>query len=276
MKTNIDHYAVMGNPVAHSKSPHIHTAFAHHTQQSLQYDTILVGTKTGEFAQAVQTFQQTAGLGLNITVPFKQTAWNLVDIRQKRAERAEAVNTLWFDEQGRIIGDNTDGVGLVRDLTQNHDHQITDKRVLILGAGGAVRGILAPLLDKNPAQCVIINRTASKAATLVKLFADLGNISMSTHDTLQSYDLIINGTSASLHGELPALPDNILNKNSCCYDMMYANTPTPFLQWAKQQGALLAIDGLGMLVEQAAESFYLWRGVRPDTASVIKQMRNTN
>jgi shikimate dehydrogenase len=275
MKNNIDHYAVMGNPIAHSKSPQIHTTFAQQTNQSLQYEAVLVGTKTGEFAQAVQTFQQAGGKGLNITVPFKQDAWKLADTCYERAKRAEAVNTLWFNEQGRCIGDNTDGVGLVRDLTHNHNYQISGKRVLILGAGGAVRGILAPLLATNPAQCVIINRTVSKAEALVKLFASLGNVTSSTYNALtkQSFDLIINGTSASLHGELPDLSDDILTKNSCCYDMMYARTLTPFLQWAKKQGAELAVDGLGMLVEQAAESFYLWRGVKPDTAPVIRELR---
>ncbi len=273
MNTNIDHYAVMGNPISHSKSPQIHTAFAQQTNQSLQYDAILVGTQIGDFVQAVRTFRQAGGKGLNITVPFKQDAWNLSDIRHKRAELAEAANTLWFDENGQRVVDNTDGIGLVRDLTHNHNYQIEGKRVLILGAGGAVRGILVPLLATNPAQCVIVNRTVSKAEALVKLFAGLGNVKSYTYDALakQSFDLIINGTSASLHGEMPSLPDRLVNANSCCYDMMYGSTPTPFLRWAKRAG--LAVDGLGMLVEQAAESFYLWRGVKPDTAPVIKQIR---
>jgi shikimate dehydrogenase len=273
--SQIDHYAVMGNPVAHSKSPIIHAAFAGQTGQALQYKAILVGTnKTGEFAQAVQAFQAAGGKGLNITVPFKQTAWALANIRLERAERAGAVNTLWFDEQRRCIGDNTDGIGLVRDLTQNHGYQIEGQRVLILGAGGAVRGVLAPLLAAKPSQCVIANRTVSKAETLAKLFAPLGNITASTYNALQSksFDLIINGTSASLQGELPPLPGGLLAEDGWGYDMMYAGTPTLFVQWAQEQGAV-ALDGLGMLVEQAAESFYLWRSVKPDTAPVIQKVR---
>ncbi len=270
MISEIDHYAVMGNPIAHSKSPLIHTAFAKQTGQILEYDAILV---EGDFAQAVQAFQASGGKGLNITVPFKQAAWTLADQRRERAELAGAVNTLWFDEQGRCIGDNTDGVGLVRDLTQNHGCQIEGRRVLILGAGGAVRGVLAPLLEAAPAHCVIANRTMSKAVTLAELFADFGNISAKPIDALQnkSYDLVINGTSASLQGELPPLPEGLLAEGAWCYDMMYAMTP--FLQWAQKQGAAFALDGLGMLVEQAAESFYLWRGVMPETVSVIQQIK---
>jgi len=273
--SQIDHYAVMGNPVAHSKSPLIHAAFAGQTGQVLQYKTILVGTKKpGEFAQAVQAFQAAGGKGLNITVPFKQSAWALANIRLERAERAGAVNTLWFDEQRQCIGDNTDGIGLVRDLTQNHGYQIEGQRVLILGAGGAVRGVLAPLLAAKPALCVIANRTVSKAETLVKLFAPLGNVTASTYNALQSksFDLIINGTSASLQSELPPLPSGLLAEDGWGYDMMYAGTPTLFVQWAQKSGGV-ALDGLGMLVEQAAESFYLWRSVKPDTTPVIQKVR---
>jgi len=269
----IDHYAVMGNPIAHSKSPLIHTAFAKQTGQVLQYAAILVGKD--EFVQAVHAFQQSGGKGLNITVPFKQEAWALTDQRSERAERAGAVNTIRFNEQGRCVGENTDGIGLVRDLTQNHGCQIEGRRVLILGAGGAVRGVLAPLLAAAPAQCVIANRTVSKAEELAKLFATFGNITASSYDALkaQSYDLIINGTSTSLQGELPPLPDGLLTPGGWGYDMMYAKTPTLFMQWAQKQGAASALDGLGMLVEQAAESFYLWRGLKPDTAPVIQKLR---
>ncbi len=275
--SEIDHYAVMGNPIAHSKSPMIHAAFAQQTGQALHYDAILIGTQKGEFAQAVQAFQASGGNGLNITVPFKQEAWVLVNQRSQRAERAGAVNTLWFDEQGQMVGDNTDGVGLVRDLIQNHRGQIEGRRILILGAGGAVRGVLEPLLEAVPALCMIANRTVSKAETLANRFATFGNITASPYDALkkQSFDLIINGTSASLQGQLPPLPDGILAEHGWCYDMMYANTTTPFVQWALTQGAEQALDGLGMLVEQAAESFYLWRGVMPNTGPVIEKVRES-
>jgi shikimate dehydrogenase len=273
--SQIDHYAVMGNPIAHSKSPMIHAAFAQQTGQVLQYNAILVGAEEGEFAQAVQAFIASGGKGLNITVPFKQAAWALADQRSERAERAGAVNTLWFDEQGQRIGENTDGVGLVRDLIQNHGGQIEGRRMLILGAGGAVRGVLGPLLEAAPAQCVIANRTVFRAEALAELFAALGNVTACPYDALQgqSFDLVINGTSASLQGQLPPLPDGLLAEGGWCYDMMYASTATVFMQWAQSQGAAFALDGLGMLVEQAAESFYLWRGVRPKTASVIRQVR---
>lgn len=272
--SQIDHYAVMGNPIAHSKSPIIHTAFAQQTGQTMQYDAILVGTQEGEFAQAVQTFQASGGKGLNITIPFKPAAYALAEQHTPRAKLAGAVNTLWFDAQGQCVGDNTDGVGLVRDLTQNHGKPLYGQHILILGAGGAVRGILGPLLEAIPAQCVIANRTVSKAETLVELFASLGNIRACPYDALlnQKFDLIINGTSASLQGELPPLPNGLLASNGWCYDMMYASTATPFMQWAQAQGATYAWDGLGMLVEQAAESFYQWRGIKPDTAPVIQQL----
>jgi shikimate dehydrogenase len=273
--SQIEYYAVMGNPIAHSKSPFIHSAFAKQTHQNLQYDAMLVDTQEGEFAKAVQTFQASGGKGLNITVPFKQAAWAFVHQRSERAEQAGAVNTLWFDEQGQSIGDNTDGIGLVRDLTQNHGCQIAGSHLLLLGAGGAVRGVLAPLLEEKPAQCVIVNRTISKAEMLADAFARYGNITTSSYAALQgqTFDLIINGTSTSLQGQLPPLPANLVAQNGWCYDMMYASTATLFMQWAQQQGATYILDGLGMLVEQAAESFYRWRGIKPNTVSVIQQVR---
>ena len=272
MITKIDQYAVIGNPISHSKSPLIHSLFAKQTKQILNYDTILAETQEGEFILTVQKFKQSGGKGLNITVPFKQVAWELVDKRSKQAELAGAVNTIWFDAKGIYHGENTDGVGLVRDLTQNHGWQFTDKKILVLGAGGAVRGILEPLLKTNPNQCVIANRTVSKAEQLAQLFAHLGNIRASSYENLagQSYDLIINGTSTSLQGKIPPLVDGLIAKNGWCYDMMYAKTATPFMQWSQNQGAVKVLNGLGMLVEQAAESFYIWRKVRPDTASVIQ------
>jgi shikimate dehydrogenase len=271
----LSRYAVMGNPIAHSKSPLIHTTFAQQTHQALRYEAILVDTQEGEFQQAVHTFQRTGGKGLNITLPFKPIAWTLAELRSSRAERAEAVNTLWFDDMGRKIGDNTDGVGLVRDLTTNHHCSLEGRRILILGAGGAVRGILEPLLQAHPEFCVIANRTVAKAETLAELFATVGKVKASSYEHLrgQTFDLIINGTSASLQGELPPLPPNLLLPESWCYDMMYASTATPFMRWAQAQGATRVMDGLGMLVEQAAESFFIWRGVMPETASVIQTIR---
>ena len=274
--THPDRYAVMGHPIAHSRSPIIHTTFAQQTGQIMRYDALLVGTEEGQFAQAVNDFRAQGGKGLNVTVPFKQIAWRFVDQCNERAQRAQAVNTIWFDPQGRCIGDNTDGIGLVRDVIQNHGYCITKKRLLILGAGGAVRGILFPLLQEKPLLCVIANRTFSKAQELVEEISLSGILThASSYETLagQSFDLIINGTSASLQGQLPPLPEGLLAPGGWCYDMMYAACATPFMQWGAKQKAARTLDGLGMLVEQAAEAFYLWRGIRPQTQAVIQQVR---
>lgn len=270
-----DRYAVFGNPIKHSKSPQIHASFAKSTAQDLSYEAICVAE--GEFVKAVEEFLTDDGLGLNVTIPFKQEAWDLSEVRSPRAELAGAVNTLYRDAQGRICGDNTDGIGMVRDIVQNHGGSIRGKRVLILGAGGAVRGVLQPVLEQQPEQLVIANRTASKAAELAKLVSELGDVSGSGYDTLdgQCFDLVINGTAASLQGEVPPLPEGILAENAWCYDMMYAAEPTAFCLWAKENGAEKAIDGLGMLVEQAAQSFQIWRGVEPDSVTVIEQIRNS-
>lgn len=270
---NIDRYAVMGHPIAHSKSPTIHARFAEQTGQTLSYEAILV--EPGDFPAAVQRFAAAGGKGLNITVPFKQEAWALADKRSERAERAGAVNTLKFETDGTLYGDNTDGVGLVRDLKQNHGVALRRKRVLVLGAGGAVRGVLAPLLAEEPARLTIANRTVAKGEELVQLFQDLGPIDACGFDALagQHFEVVINGTAASLQGELPPLPDELLAAGAVCYDMMYGAEPTPFMHWASAHGAVLTLDGLGMLVEQAAESFWLWRGIRPETQSVITAVR---
>ncbi len=267
-----DQYAVMGNPIAHSKSPRIHTLFAEQTHQRLEYTAIQVDM--GGFAQAVGNFAASGGKGLNITVPFKQEAWELVTERTDRAERAGAVNTIQFEGE-RLIGDNTDGVGLVNDLTVNHQIVLKGKRILLMGAGGAARGVLAPLLLQQPEMLLIANRTVDKAVELVTAFADMGNIKGSGYDDLegQQFDVVINATAASLQGQLPPLPDSILAENACCYDMMYGAEPTPFMQWASAHGAIKIMDGLGMLVEQAAEAFYIWRGVRPDSQIVINTLR---
>ena len=272
-----DKYAVFGNPIKHSKSPEIHRAFAVQTLQAMEYNRQLV--ELDDFAKAVDQFFQAGGRGLNITVPFKQDAYSYGSRITARARRAGAVNTLAMQADGTVLGDTTDGVGLVTDIKDNLGWQIKAKRILILGAGGAVRGVLEPLLAEQPQHIVIANRTVDKALQLSKGFAELGYILGCGLDMLagQEFDLIINGTIASLQGDLPSLPDSLVAQNTdlgktACYDMMYGAEPTVFMSWAHQQGALAA-DGLGMLVEQAAESFALWRGIRPDTRHVIDALR---
>jgi len=268
-----DQYAVVGNPIGHSKSPAIHAAFAEQTEQDLNYEALLF--ELDLFKEQAQAFFAAGGKGLNVTVPFKLDAWQFADILSKRAQRAGSVNTLMIGKDDKIYGDNTDGVGLVRDIVQNHGGNIAKKRVLVLGAGGAVRGVLAIILAENPKSLVIANRTVSKAQTLADEFADLGEISALGFDELagQQFDLVINGTAASLQGDLPPLPDGILAANAWCYDMMYGAEETVFNAWARDQGAEKTMDGLGMLVEQAAESFFMWRHVRPNTTAVIESLR---
>jgi len=270
----IDRYAVMGNPVAHSKSPRIHTLFASQTDQQLQYEAIRV--ESGHLADAIGDFLADSGKGLNITVPLKEEAWTLANIRSSRAERAGAVNTLVLDQSGMHFGDNTDGAGLLRDLLHNHGTTLHKKRILLVGAGGAARGVIEPLLLEKPSLLVISNRTPEKAVTLARLFCDLGHTEGCGLDDVagQTFDLIINATAASLAGQVPALPDNVVTPDSWCYDMMYSDKPTAFMDWAQQRGAAHCMDGLGMLVEQAAESFFLWRDVRPDTGPVIQALRH--
>jgi shikimate dehydrogenase len=268
-----DTYAVMGNPIAHSKSPQIHSAFAKQTGQRIEYTAIQVDP--GGFEQAVGNFFASGGKGLNVTVPFKQEAWALAAIRGPEAERAGAVNTLLMDSEGRLVGHNTDGVGLVRDITQNHGGVIRDSRILLLGAGGAARGVLEPLLTQGPKELVIANRTPDRAHELAQLFSSLGPVMGAGFNEVPHtpFDLIINATAASLQGEVPPLPDEVCTENSWCYDMMYGAEPTAFVRWGEAHGAAKSIDGLGMLVEQAAESFHYWRGVRPDTQPVIEMIR---
>lgn len=270
-----DYYAVIGNPIAHSKSPIIHTEFARQTQQALTYSAELV--EMGEVKNFVENFSQKNGKGLNITVPFKLDAFALATELSERAQRAGAVNTLTL-KNNKIFGDTTDGIGLLNDLTKNHLHTIKNKNILVVGAGGAVRGVLEPLLIESPNKLTIVNRTVSKAQQLTDDFSSFGNINACSFDELKNkkFDIIINGTSASLSGDLPPLPNHCFTNNACAYDMMYAKQPTVFMQWAQQQGAKIILDGLGMLVEQAAESFFIWRGVRPQTAGVIKLLREGN
>ena len=273
MHNTHDHYAVFGNPVAHSKSPQIHSLFAEQTKQSLHYTAELA--EQGQFDEAVKIFIKNGGKGLNVTVPFKEDAWRCATNRSERAQRAGAVNTLKLEQDGSLFGDTTDGIGLVNDLVTNHNIQIKNKDILVIGAGGAVRGVLEALLTQQPASLLVTNRTRQKAVKLAETFSDLGNIKGCGLDEInqQRFDIVINGTSASLKGDIPALPNSIFRTNSCSYDMMYAAKPTPFLCWSSDNGATHVFDGLGMLVEQAAESFYVWRGIKPETASVIKKLR---
>ena len=268
-----DRYAVIGHPIAHSKSPAIHATFARRTGQDLEYGRLL-GT-LDDFAGDVRRFLAEGGRGLNVTVPFKEQAWALADERSARAESAGAVNTLIRLDDGRLRGDNTDGVGLVRDLSDNHGFDFRGARVLMLGAGGAARGVLQPLLGTGLARLVIANRTASKALELARLGSELGPVEGCGFDGLagERFDLIINATSAGLADAVPAIPDDCLAAGGWTYDMLYGDRPTPFCRWGREHGAARVLDGLGMLVEQAAESFWLWRGVRPDTAPVIESLR---
>lgn len=271
-KQTNDYYAVIGNPISHSKSPFIHTEFAKQTSQPLTYNAELV--EIGQVKNFVESFTKNNGKGLNVTVPFKLDAFELATELSERAQRAGAVNTLTLKDN-KILGDTTDGTGLLNDLIKNHHQTLKNKHILVVGAGGAVRGVLEPLLLESPASLVIANRTVSKAQQLADVFSNFGNISACSFNELNSkkFDLIINGTSASLSGDLPPVPDNVFSNNACAYDMMYAKEPTIFMQWAKQQGAEIILDGLGMLVEQAAESFYIWRGVRPETKGIINKLR---
>ena len=273
INTEIDRYAVFGNPIKHSRSPQIHTEFAAQLGQRLIYRTQLV--ELGGFARAARAFFAEGGKGLNITVPFKLDAFEFAEELSGRARRAGAVNTLAAQGDGSIYGDNTDGVGLVRDIEQNLAWEIAGKRLLILGAGGAVRGILEPLLKRQPGLIVISNRTVDKAQQLAREFSDLGEVRGCSYGALigNRYDLVINATSAGLHGEMPVLPDDLLSEGSCCYDLTYGVAPTPFMRWAAGEAAWAVADGLGMLVEQAAEAFCIWRGVRPATRPVIDLLR---
>ena len=267
-----DRYAVMGHPIAHSKSPFIHRRFAAETGELVAYDALLV--EPGGFRVAVERFRAEGGRGLNVTIPFKEEAFALASRRSERAERAGAVNTLWF-EGTAVCGDNTDGIGLVRDLTRNLAVDVQARSVLLLGAGGAARGVIGPLLDESPRRLVIANRTASRAAELARRFAEQGPVSAVALDALaaDAFDLVVNATAASLAGDLPPLPRGTLRAGGVAYDTAYAAQPTPFVRWGAGERAAVATDGLGMLVEQAAESFRLWRGREPQTGSVIEALR---
>lgn len=273
--TTIDRYGVMGYPVSHSRSPVIHRLFALQTQQDIQYELLQVAPDKLE--TAVRQFQRTGGKGLNITVPHKSAVAKLCDQLSERAATAGAVNTLSFRE-GSIHGDNTDGIGLLRDLAINQGVLLEGANILILGAGGATRGIVGPLLEMQPASLRIANRTIDKAEVLAKHFSRSGPVSACRFNVVpvtEKYDLIINATSAGVKGEVPPYPAAAISPETFCYDLSYGLKPTPFSVWAREHGAKKSIMGWGMLVEQAAESFNIWRNIRPDTAPVLKQMKIT-
>ncbi|WP_020204301.1 MULTISPECIES: shikimate dehydrogenase [Cupriavidus] len=275
-----DRYVVVGNPIAHSRSPAIHAAFARQTGEAVSYERLLA--PLDGFADTVRAFFAGGGHGLNVTVPFKLEAYDLADRLTPRAESAGAVNTMWI-EDGLIHGDNTDGIGLVRDIEINLDTLLEGRRILLLGAGGAARGAMLPLVMCRPDRIVVANRTAERASFILEDVAQQADeygvelwgggfdaLAALTGD--DACDVVINATSSSLQGELPPLPAELLGKDVLAYDMMYGAEPTVFLKFAAQSGARTS-DGLGMLVEQAAEAFYNWRGVRPATAPVLAQLR---
>ncbi len=264
-----DRYAVIGHPVAHSLSPDIHAAFARAGSQDMSYERLLA--PLDGFAQTVARFRADGGKGANVTVPFKEEAFRLADRLSERARSAGAVNTLRYDEQG-LFGDNTDGAGLVADLGNNLQLELAGRRILLLGAGGAARGVLQPLLEQQPKDLVIANRTLEKAQLLAAISPRLQACGFGELSGRQ-FDIVINATSASLSGEVPPLPDGLFAPGALAYDMMYGKGETAFLAWARVHGAARTADGLGMLVEQAAEAFFLWRGVRPDTAPVLAMLR---
>lgn len=265
----VDRYAVIGNPVAHSKSPWIHAQFARQTGQVMEYGAILA--PIDGFSRAIAEFRAVGGKGANITLPFKQEAFRLATRASERARAAQAVNTMAFDGAS-IFGDNTDGAGLIGDLRRNLGFDPAGKRVLLMGAGGAAQGVVCPLLESRPARLAIANRTAQKARSLAQRFAPAAGGGYAEF-AREQFDLVINATSAGLRDELPAVSAAIFASGALAYEMVYGRD-TPFLRLAREAGAT-ASDGFGMLVEQAAESFLLWRGVRPDTASVLAALRGT-
>lgn len=269
-------YAVFGNPIAQSKSPFIHAEFAKQTQQDMDYQAILA--EVDQFKARLTAFINQGGKGANVTAPFKEQAFALCDELSELARLAGAVNTLTFKQDGTILGDNTDGVGLVNDL-KHHFGELSGKRVLLLGAGGAARGCILPLLQQQLESLTLYNRTVCKAEDLVNLFSPykaatcLSAVSYENLAKSPAFDLIINSTSAGLNGELIPLPEQIIDTNTLCYDMTYNKSTTLFNQWAQTQGASNCVDGLGMLVGQAAKSFSVWRGVMPEPQNVMQALR---
>lgn len=268
-----DRYAVFGNPVHHSKSPRLHGEFARRCRQELRYEAI--EAPLDGFLDSVRAFVAAGGRGANVTVPFKEQAHAACRELSERAREAEAVNTLVFRADGSWYGDNTDGLGLVADLRAK-GIALAGRQILVVGAGGAVRGILGPLLDEAPARLVLANRSHHKAQLLVQRFSRRGPVEAWTFEQLagETFDLVVNGTSAGLSGTLPPLPAGLFRPGACAYDLVYGPASAAFLRWAKSSGAEAVYDGLGMLVEQAAEAFRIWRGVRPDTQGLAAWLGN--
>ena len=269
---SIDRYVVIGNPIEHSKSPQIHAMFAQQTGQPMTYERMLA--PLGSFADTVQGLIAAGVRGANVTVPFKLDAHALATTLSDRARAAGAVNTLLFEDDG-IVGDNTDGIGLITDIICNAQIDLCGKRLLLLGAGGAARGVLLPLLQQQPAELIVANRSVDKADALARQFAAHGNIAaLAFPELIGAFDIVINATAASLADALPPIPPSVFAADCLAYDMMYAATPTVFLRFASHHGARTR-DGLGMLVEQAAEAFFIWRDVRPHTELVLKRLRSS-
>ena len=269
----VTRYAVVGDPIAHSKSPQIHHQFATQTGEAVDYEKLQVDKAS--FDQFVQDFFAAGGGGLNVTLPHKEAAFALAAKPSRRCLLARAANTLWLDENGKLCAENTDGAGIIRDLTVNHGIELADKQILMLGAGGAARGVLATLVESGAAGITVVNRTLSRAEQIKEDFKDAFALEVCDYEHLPSskFDVIINGTSMSIGGEVPAISAALMSNDCCCYDMMYGNEKTAFQQWADNAGAKKVFDGLGMLVEQAAESFFIWRGIRPKTEEVIAALR---
>lgn len=273
---SLDKYAVIGHPIAHSKSPWIHTQFATLTEEKIDYGLLESDPEPEAFLKAIQQFKQAGGKGANVTMPFKEVAWRMADKLSDRAKLAGAVNTLTFLPDGKVLGDTTDGVGLANDLTINMRLILKHKKVLILGAGGAVKGVIQPLLEHAPEMVHVVNRTVHRAQELAEVFSGFGNISGGGYKELPAFgafDAVINATPANFSGELPPISAEIFAADSLAYDMSYAAEPTLFENWASQNGASRVSNGLGMLVEQAAESFYIWRNTRPATGQVLNDLR---
>jgi shikimate dehydrogenase len=266
-----DRYALVGHPVEHSRSPLIHTVFARATGQRLTYE--LIDAEPAAFETAVRGFGAAGGKGLNVTVPHKEAAFALCQTHGAAATVAGAVNTISF-RNGALHGDNTDGLGFVRDVTVNLRQALAGARVVVLGAGGAARGILGPLLDETPAEVTVANRTKERADELVAKLGHPALVARSFAELAEQppFDVVVNATSAGLKGETPPFPPSLVGPKSFCYDLVYGSSDTPFVAWAKAHGAARAAQGWGMLVEQAAESFAIWRGVRPDTKALLKQV----